>query len=462
MSVLPKETIKIIAECVGISNLSDEISNQLASDVEYRIREIVQESIKFMKHSKREYLSTDDINDALKLRNIEVLYGYSNCEPHKFSKVQSPTQAIYYIHDRELNFQDIISQPLPKCPREPSIAAHWLAIEGVQPLIPQNPSAAVIAAAHKASSSSSSSSSSTNNSNDQSTKKMKLDDQSQPQSQQPTNTAESTTFTGDTAIVKPQVKHVLAKEMQMFYEKVVSSVNDLPNHTLFEGVVESLRTDSSLNQLLPYFTNFISLQVTQNLTNLELLMRLMRMCRAILESTHLHAELYLHQMMPSMMTCLLGRKLCQSANENHWKLRDYVADILVLVCKKYGDSYGSLQGRITRTLLQALHDTSKSLPTHYGAIVALSALEPELNNPSNQTKSLEVDRVVNALIKSIGKYLSWLSQGENVLTILDINKDTIPKQFDSISITQTLQNHHIFKEIFDIFGEKILVFIKEI
>jgi len=42
MSVLPKESVKILAETVGIANLNDEVSAALAADVEYRLREIAQ------------------------------------------------------------------------------------------------------------------------------------------------------------------------------------------------------------------------------------------------------------------------------------------------------------------------------------------------------------------------------------------------------------------------------------
>lgn len=42
MSLLPKESIKIISEAAGVNNLPDEVAAALASDVEYRIREIAQ------------------------------------------------------------------------------------------------------------------------------------------------------------------------------------------------------------------------------------------------------------------------------------------------------------------------------------------------------------------------------------------------------------------------------------
>ncbi|KYR01993.1 TATA-binding protein-associated-factor [Tieghemostelium lacteum] len=497
MSVLPNETIKIIGETAGIANISDEIASQLASDVEYRIREIAQEAIKFMKHSKRETMTTDDINNALRLRNIDMLYGYnsSSNEVMRFSKTHTPTQAIYFINDKELSFRDVIQQPLPKCPREPTLKAHWLAIEGSQPLIPQNPSPYEKEEYFKnlLSKNKNKKQNIDNNNNisgggggsggggsgtstDSTNKKI---DNSVPGIQSLTSTA--------TVVAKPTVKHILSKEIQMYYEKITNSMKS-DNKELFEASIQSLKTDSSLHQLLPYFTNFISTQVTQNLTNLELLLRLMQMTHALLDSKFMKPELYLHQMMPSILTCLVGRKLCNSPTENHWKLREYSAKLVALICRKFGDSYNSLQGRVTKTLVQTLHDTTKPLTTHYGAIVGLSSLgrnviqlllipyipkyyqllEPELTNPSNQQKAMEAHKVLNILVEAVGKFFMWISEGENILTIIDIKKEQHQQQqqpdknlqnFDYNTILSTLQSN--YQSLFDIFGEKLLPFIKK-
>lgn len=44
MSIVPKETIEVIAQSIGIPNLSPEVALALAPDVEYRLREIIQVS----------------------------------------------------------------------------------------------------------------------------------------------------------------------------------------------------------------------------------------------------------------------------------------------------------------------------------------------------------------------------------------------------------------------------------
>lgn len=42
MSIVPKETIEVIAQSIGIANLSADAALALAPDVEYRMREIMQ------------------------------------------------------------------------------------------------------------------------------------------------------------------------------------------------------------------------------------------------------------------------------------------------------------------------------------------------------------------------------------------------------------------------------------
>ncbi len=69
------------------------------------------------------------------------MYGYSST----FSEVSSwqfkktEESDTYYLADREVDLAKILSAPLPKPAPEVTFQAHWLAVNGVQPAIPQNP-----------------------------------------------------------------------------------------------------------------------------------------------------------------------------------------------------------------------------------------------------------------------------------------------------------------------------------
>ena len=45
-------------------HLSDPVASALASDVEYRIHQIVEEAARFMRHGRRTTMTTNDIEDT--------------------------------------------------------------------------------------------------------------------------------------------------------------------------------------------------------------------------------------------------------------------------------------------------------------------------------------------------------------------------------------------------------------
>ncbi|KAM0863744.1 hypothetical protein ACQ4PT_044383 [Festuca glaucescens] len=138
MSIVPKETIEVIAQSVGISNLPADVSAALAPDAEYRLRELMQEAIKCTRHAKRTVLTANDVDSALSLRNVESVYGFASDDPLWFKRDLGHMD-LFYFDDREVDFKEIIEAPLPKAPLDAGVVAHWLAIKGVQPAIPENP-----------------------------------------------------------------------------------------------------------------------------------------------------------------------------------------------------------------------------------------------------------------------------------------------------------------------------------
>ncbi|KAF9391010.1 hypothetical protein CPB97_007763 [Podila verticillata] len=361
MSTFPSSTIKDIAESVGIPNLKDDVATSLAQDVEYRIHEIVQEAMKFMRHGKRTKLTVDDINNALRVRNVEPLYGFSSADPTRFKRTTAGStstgqQELFFVEDEELDFETILSAPLPKVPLDVTYTAHWLAIEGVQPAIVQNPTPS-------------------DAKSDLFNKRIKLDQSSQPvvpgikSGAQPTATG--------AAEVQPLVKHVLSKELQMYYERITSAVLS-QDEVLRATAISSLQNDPGLHQLLPYFVQLVAEKVTQNIRNIFVLEAMMAMVRAILDNDNLFVEPYLHQLMPTVLTCVVGKRLGESPQEDHWALRSTATDIILSICSKYGSSYHTLQPRVTRTLLRAFLDPEKPLTTHYGAILGLTRLGNEV------------------------------------------------------------------------------------
>ncbi|KAF8730402.1 hypothetical protein HU200_016979 [Digitaria exilis] len=390
MSIVPKETIEVIAQSVGIPSLGPDVATALAPDVEYRLREIMQESIKCMRHAKRTVLTADDVESALSLRNVEPVYGFASGDPLRFKRAVGHKD-LFYLDDREVDFKEIIEAPLPKAPLDTAVVAHWLAIEGVQPAIPENPpiDAIVPPAENKRS--------------------------------------EHGKDDGHPVDVKLPVKHVLSRELQMYFDKIAELTMSRSDTSLFKEALVSLAKDSGLHPLVPYFSYFIADEVTRSLGDLPVLFALMRVVRSLLHNPHIHIEPYLHQLMPSMITCIVAKRLGHRLSDNHWELRDFSANLVALVCRRFGHVYHNLQNRLTKTLIHAFLDPAKSLTQHYGAVQGISALGPsairllllpnlvtymqllepelQLEKQKNEMKRKEAWRVYGALLCAAGKCL---------------------------------------------------------
>jgi transcription initiation factor TFIID subunit 6 len=121
MTLWGQDTVKDVAESVGIINLNKDVNQALCRDVEYRISQVLQEALKFMKHARRTILWSQDIAQALRVLDIEPLYGYETTRPLRYGEASlGPGQPLFYVEDEEMDFEKLINAPLPKVPREVS------------------------------------------------------------------------------------------------------------------------------------------------------------------------------------------------------------------------------------------------------------------------------------------------------------------------------------------------------
>ena len=144
-----------------------------------------------------------------------------------------------------------------------------------------------------------------------------------------------------------------------------------------ERSINSLFTGPALYQMLPNLYCFITVGIKHNLlrADLTMLTLLVRMAKAFLENPCLNSECYLHQLVPTLLSCVLCRQLCTNpAVDNHWALGNYSSQLIAYICRTYIST--NIQLRITTSRLEALLIGEESIPlvTLYGAIVILSDL----------------------------------------------------------------------------------------
>lgn len=184
----------------------------------------------------------------------------------------------------------------------------------------------------------------------------------------------------ETVHVKQLATHELSVEQQLYYKEITEACVGSDEARRAEAL-QSLASDPGLHEMLPRMCTFIAEGVKVNVVqnNLALLIYLMRMVRALLDNSALFLEKYLHELIPSVSTCIVSRQLCMRPElDNHWALRDFAARLMAQICKNFNTSTNNLQTRVTRLFSTALQNEKTHLSSLYGAIMGLSELGSEV------------------------------------------------------------------------------------
>ncbi|POS87804.1 hypothetical protein EPUL_000271 [Erysiphe pulchra] len=337
------DNIRDVAESVGISSLNEEAVRMLTQEVEYRVGQVIVEAMRFMRQGKRTTLGTQDVAQALRVLDIEPLYAMI-LQGHL-------GQPLFYIEDEEVDFEKLINAPLPKVPRDITFTAHWLAVEGVQPSIPQNPSTAEARA----------------------TELLPKGPSANP--------SLSALAGNENVTFKPLVKHIVSKELILYFNKVKSAILDESSEqevlVLRKAAFESVRSDPGLHQLVPYFVQFISEKVTHSLNNIFVLQQMMELVQAMIDSKSLYIDPYATSLAPPVLTCLVGRNIggtIMDGTKAQFQLRDIAASLIGQIAKKFSKSSTELRARLARTCVKVFLDPVRTLGELYGAINGITSV----------------------------------------------------------------------------------------
>lgn len=79
--------------------------------------------------------------------------------------------------------------------------------------------------------------------------------------------------------------------------------------------------------------------------------------------------LQLHELIPSVATCIVSKQLCMRPElDNHWALRDFASRLMSQICKNFNTSTNNIQTRVTRIFSNALNNEKSPLSSLYGSI----------------------------------------------------------------------------------------------
>ncbi|TFK52343.1 TAF-domain-containing protein [Heliocybe sulcata] len=436
--VYKPDSIRDVAESLGITNVSEAVASALASDVEYRIHQVVEEASRFMRHARRTTMTTSDIDQAMRVLNIEPLYGHSSYNPPTFRRAppfpQLPQSGtVYFVEDEEIDFERVIREEKLTLPKPVSWHAHWLAVEGVQPRIPENPPAIPRET--------------------DADPTVKLENGVISTLLPPTPSSPGR----HSAVRKPQqqlVKQVLSRELQLYYARLTSSlIPSKPEEFDREkktAALATLRHDAGLQPLLPYLVQWVGEGVVgalkEGATREEdgrVLEVILDVTAALLDNQSMLIEPYLHQILPPVLSILLNSTLPPS-HATH--LRTLASQILSRILTTHSTTYPSLSPRIMKALLLALISPGKSKGAREGAVRGLIAIGKE---------AVRKGLVEGGGARIVGSEYGSDERSEPVIAVMDAFRTLHEPSSEPVPLTDEEVPSRLREVVGDFFAEKL-------
>ena len=223
MSLLNSSNVHIIAEDIlGNSNLPTNAAEIIVKDAEYKLREIIEIAQKFQRRSYKDKLSSKDILKAMKVLRLDAQYGYPTDVAARYRQINDE---IWIIDEVPIQLTELMTNQQVIETNEPELNSHWLAIDGKRPNIPENHVTGI----------------------------------------EDTQAMEMSESAGEV--------HDLSREQTEYYELFLNALSEGRG---LEDMINSLETDSSLIQLLPYLCKSI-FQIANEKNEIQTLERAVKM-----------------------------------------------------------------------------------------------------------------------------------------------------------------------------------------
>jgi len=264
----------------SVPHVSNTARPSLVSLVEEHLTGLIREAVAVQRHSKRarihvpettiasssssssnsknfvpkRRLHAEDINMALQWRGSEKIYATATVGGNSSD-------------DKRVNLQEYIQSELElRPPQEVGLTVHWLAVNGIQPDIPQNP--------------------------EKITKATPIHRVEPEEENEPSSNSSS----AEGVQVAQLLPRLLSEELQLYFSRITTAIERggaTPiSRQQQDAALASIAKDSGLQELVPFFVNYVSKALYKHVGNPDHCRTLVRMARSLVQNPHLHLELH--------------------------------------------------------------------------------------------------------------------------------------------------------------------------
>ncbi|KJH49277.1 hypothetical protein DICVIV_04599 [Dictyocaulus viviparus] len=353
--------VRIVGDSVGVVNLTPAALQCLADKLTQVINRCSRTAYKFAIHARRKKVLVDDVESALQLVGIPMPIGSLTRSQPSVRQLRMPGgEQLYVREDVDLDVSSLAQPTLTKIPIKRHFRVHWIRVNSEEEPPPEKkvkktlsksgvPFISLPAALRKRVYSPSEAVSPSVS--------FRLAAQDIPKKEQ--------------ILIKPSFLEPLSVEQQVYLKEIVEACVGQDDKKR-QQALQSLERDTGIQVLLPRLSRLIHTSIRCNIVHrcLSMLIYVVRMMRAIAVNKSVKLDGVLHEFLPSLMSCMLGRVLCtRPDSDNHWALRDFAGKTLITIIKDHGTK--ETRRRSFRAVKRVFDDPSSSYSMIYGTISTL-------------------------------------------------------------------------------------------
>ncbi|RZF41046.1 hypothetical protein LSTR_LSTR002678 [Laodelphax striatellus] len=331
---LPPKVINVIAESIGISNLSENVLSGLAEDATYKLKEVISNCAITLKNQRRKKLLTEDVTRVLETANVGRIHGHSGSDECGFTFIEEA--GVFVQDDHEV---DIVALALTQLSftqkKSQSVSGLRVVLDPVE---------------------------------------LRKDKSCDAQEAGCSGTSAGSIGEGtsnDQSKSNEANKH--PQELLNYYIQVARAVLG-GSTSILKIALTDLKTNPRAGPVCPYFFNLIALSISKLPRHDWLTNALLSTVQAILENPYVDPSSYLaaKRTINSLLVIAIEPKIAKNCDD--LILRTRSAQLLSKVLVAWNIEM-RVQMDIVRQLMQLLLDKKISLQTQFGAIFSLISLE---------------------------------------------------------------------------------------
>ncbi|KAJ1370521.1 hypothetical protein KIN20_032254 [Parelaphostrongylus tenuis] len=353
--------VRIVGDSVGVVNLTPAALQCLADKLTELMSRCARTANKFARHSRRRKVLVDDVEAALHLLNIPMPIGSLTRSLPTMRQLRMPgIEQLYFREDVDVDVPPLMQPPPMRVPIKRHFRVHWIRVSNDEEPPPEKkvknsqqgsgPAFSVLPAALRKREV-------LPNEVLSPALSYRLAAQGLPKKEQ--------------ILVRPSFYEPLSVEQQIYLKEIVETCVGQDDKKR-QQALQSLERDTGIQALLPRLSRLIHSSIRCNIVHrcLSMLIYVVRIMRAVAVNKSVKLDGVLHEFLPSLLSCMLCRKLCtRPDSDNHWALRDFAAKTLIIILKEHGTK--DTRRRSFHAVKKIFDDPSSNYSMIYGTIATL-------------------------------------------------------------------------------------------